>query len=53
MQYRNSSFDPWVEKVPWRREWIPTLEFLLGEFHELKRLAKLQSKVSQRVAHTE
>ena len=26
-------FDPWVEKIAWRREWLPTLIFLHGEFH--------------------
>ena len=25
--------DPWVGKVPWRREWLPTPVFLPGEFH--------------------
>ena len=27
------SSDPWVGKIPWRREWLPTPVFLLGEFH--------------------
>ncbi|CAI9154631.1 unnamed protein product [Rangifer tarandus platyrhynchus] len=26
-------FDPWVGKIPWRREWLPTLVFLPGESH--------------------
>ena len=26
-------FNPCVGKVPWRREWHPTLVFLPGEFH--------------------
>ena len=26
-------FDPWVGKVPWRRERKPTPVFLPGEFH--------------------
>ena len=26
-------FDPWVGKIPWRREWLPTRAFLPGEFH--------------------
>ena len=26
-------FDPWVEKTPWRRAWLPTPVFLPGEFH--------------------
>ena len=28
-----SSFDPWVWKIPWRREWLPALVFLPGESH--------------------
>ena len=26
-------FDSWVRKIPWRRKWQPTPEFLPGEFH--------------------
>ena len=26
-------FDPWLGKIPWRREWQPTPVFLPGEFH--------------------
>ena len=26
-------FNPWVRKIPWRREWQPTPAFLLGKFH--------------------
>ena len=26
-------FDPWVEKIPWRRAWLPTPVFLPGESH--------------------
>ena len=26
-------FDPWVEKIPWRRAWQPTPVFLPGESH--------------------
>ena len=25
-------FDPWVGKIPWRRKWQATSEFLPGEF---------------------
>ena len=28
-------FDPWVGKIPWRTEWLPTPGFLLAEFHGL------------------
>ena len=27
-------FDPWVEKIPWRRTQQPIPVFLLGESHE-------------------
>ena len=26
-------FDPWVGKIPWRKEWQPTPVFLPGESH--------------------
>ena len=26
-------FNPWEEKIPWRREWQPTPVFLPGESH--------------------
>ena len=26
-------FDPWVEKIPWRRKWQPTPVFLPGKSH--------------------
>ena len=28
-------FHPWVRKIPWRREWVPTLVFLPGKSHGL------------------
>ena len=28
-------FDPWVVKIPWRRERLPTPVFWHGEFHGL------------------
>ena len=24
-------FDPWIRKIPWRREWLPTPVFLPGK----------------------
>ena len=32
------SFDPWVGKIPWRRECLPTPVFLLGEFYRQRNL---------------
>ena len=31
-QCRRLGFDPWVEKIPWRRKRQPTPGFLPGEF---------------------
>ena len=31
-------FDPWIGKIPWRREWQPTLVFLPGELHRQRNL---------------
>ena len=28
-----TGFDPWVGKIPWRRERLPTPVFWPGEFH--------------------
>ena len=33
LQCRRPKFNPWVEKMPWRREWLHTPIFLPGEFH--------------------
>jgi len=39
MQCRRPRLDPWVRKIPWRRNGKPTLVFLSGEFHEQRSLA--------------
>ena len=33
LQCTRPELDPWVRKIPWRREWLPTLVFLPGESH--------------------
>jgi len=35
---RRHRFDPWVGKIPWRREWLPTPVFLPGESHRQRSL---------------
>ena len=35
LQYGTPGFDPWVGKIPWRRERLPTPVFWPGEFHGL------------------
>ena len=36
-------FDPWVGKIPWRREWLPTPVFLAGESPKIEEPGGLQS----------
>ena len=33
LQCKRPRFDPWVRKIPWRREQLPTPVFLPGESH--------------------
>ena len=35
LQCGRPRFDPWVRKIPWRRERLPTVVFWSGEFHGL------------------
>ena len=46
---KSSRFDPWIRKIPWRREWLPTPVFVPGESHRQRSLAGLQSMEWQRV----
>ena len=39
LQCGSPVFDPWVGKILWRREWLPTPVFLLGESHGQRGLA--------------
>ena len=32
-RHKRHLFCPWVGKIPWRREWLPTLVLLSEEFH--------------------
>jgi len=48
---RRLGFDPWVQKIPWRRDWLPTPVLLPGEFHGQRSLGGLQSMGLQRVSH--
>ena len=36
---RRHRFNPWVGKIPWRREWQPVPVFLPGKFHARRSLA--------------
>ena len=39
LQCKRPGFNPWVGKIPWRREWLLTPAFLPREFHGQKSLA--------------
>ena len=49
LQHRRPEFDPWVRKIPWKREWQPTPIFLPGKFHGQRNMAGLQFMGSQTV----
>ena len=38
LQCRRPKFNPWVGKISWRREWLPTPAFLPGESHGQRNL---------------
>ena len=45
-------FDLWVEKIPWKRAWLPTPVFLPGESHGQRRLVDYSPIGLQRVEHS-
>ena len=51
LECRRPGFDSWVGKMPWRREWQPTLVFSPGESPWTEAPGGLQSMGSQRVRH--
>ena len=48
LQCSRPGFDPWVGKIPWRRERLPTPVFQPGEFHGMYRswISKSQTRLS-------
>ena len=46
-------FNPWVGKVPWRREWQPTPVCLPGESHRQRSLAGYSPQGHQESCATE
>ena len=57
-RFKRREFDPWVGKLPWRREWQPTPVFLPGESHGQKslwatvhRVAKSQTQLKRLSTH--
>ena len=51
LQCRQLRFDPWVRKIPWRREWQPTPSILAWTILWTEKPGGLQSMGSQRVEH--
>ena len=57
-QCRRLGFNPWVRKIPWRREWQPILVFLPGESRGRRSLVgytpwgSRESDTTERVTHT-
>ena len=52
-RHKRHGFDPWVRKIPWRREWQPTPVFLYGEFHGQRSLVGYSSWGSKESDSTE
>ena len=55
LQWGIPRFDPWVRKIPWRREWQHTLVFFPGKFHGQRNMAGYSSwgcKESDMTEHT-
>ena len=52
LQCRRPRFDPWVGKMPWRKEWLPTPVLMPREFHRQRNLARY-SPWSYKVTATE
>ena len=50
VQGRRPTFDPWVGKIPWRRNWQPTPVSLPGESHGERNLGYC-SQWGHRVGH--
>ena len=43
-------FDPWVRKIPWRRERLPTPVFWPGELHGLSPWGHKESDTTERLS---
>ena len=53
LQCRRPGLDPWVGKIPWRRERLPTLAFWPGEVHGLYGpWGRKESDTTERLSHT-
>ena len=48
---QETQIQPLGQKIPWKREWLPTPLFLPGEFHKQRSLVGYKSMGLQRVRH--
>ena len=59
MQEMQRQFNPWVSKIFWRREWLPTPVFLPGELHGQRNVAgyspwgSKESDTTEKLTHKE
>ena len=53
LQCGRPGFDPWIGKIPWRRERLPTPVFWPGEFHGLYGpWGRKESNTTEQLSHT-
>ena len=48
---KESKFDPWMRKIPWRRKWQPSPVFLPGKSHGQRSLEGHSPQGHKRVRH--
>ena len=53
VQFRRPRFNLWVEKISWRKEWLPTPVFLPGELHGQRSLVCYSPGAHQELDTTE
>ena len=51
LQCKRPGFDPWVRKIPWRREWLPTPVYLLENSVDIGPCVGLEFMGLQRIGH--
>ena len=52
-RFKRHQFDPWVGKIPWRREWLHTPVFLPGESPGQRSLAGYSPQIRKELDMTE
>ena len=52
-RFKRHQFDPWVRKIPWRREWLHTPVFLPGESPGQRSLAGYSPQLCKELDMTE